>query len=79
MIITLLQGNAIFPRLESIKELLVFRNFLVYKTLRAVVTLFFSNFFQLSFSDGKFIPSQLYLFIKGLIFVIPSECFPISS
>ena len=37
-----------------------------------MVTLFFSEFFQSSFSDGKFIPSHLYLFVKGLIFVILS-------
>ena len=43
------------------------------KTLRAIVTIFFSNFFQSSFSDGKFTPSHLYLFIKGLIFVVLSE------
>ena len=36
--------------------------------LRAIVTLFFSTFFQSSFSHGKFIPTQLYLFIKDLIF-----------
>ena len=40
------------------------------KTLRAYVTLFFSIFFQLSFFEKKFVPSQLYLFIKGLIFGI---------
>ena len=28
-------------------------------------------------SNGKFLPSQLCLFIKGLIFVFLSECFPI--
>ena len=51
----------------------------MYKTLRAIVTLCFAIFFQSSFSDGKFILSHLYLFIKGLIFLIPSACFPISS
>ena len=40
--------------------------------------LLFSNFFQSSSSDGKFIPSQLYLFIKGLIFAIPCGPFLIS-
>ena len=54
-------------------------SFLAYKTLRVILTLFLSNFFQLSFSDEKFIPSYLYLFIKGLIFVLLSACFPISS
>ena len=38
---------------------------LAYKTLRATVTIFFSHFFQLSFSDGKFVslflPSYIYL------------------
>ena len=32
--------------------------------------IFFFKFFQSSFSDGKFIPFQLYFFIKRLIFVI---------
>ena len=54
-------------------------SFLAYKTLRAIVTLFFSIFFQSSFSDGKLIPSQLYLFINGLIFLILCENFLISS
>ena len=56
--------------------------FLVCKTLRAIVTLFFSNFFHSSFLDGKPIPSYLYLFIKGLSFVIASEfssCFLINK
>ena len=78
LIVFLLQDNAILLHLESLKEKLVFRDlsyvlkqkqdifsFLKYKLLRAIVTLFFSNFFQSFFSDGKFIPSQLYLFIKG--------------
>ena len=46
-----------------------------YKTLRAIVILFFSNFFQSFFSDGKLISSELYLFIKGLIFVVLSGFF----
>ena len=37
--------------------------FLTYKTLRAIVTLFFSNFFQSSFPDANFISSQLYWFL----------------
>ena len=53
--------------------------FLAYNTLRAIVTLFFKKLFQSFFSDGKLIFSQLYLFIKDLIFVIPSRCFPICS
>ena len=89
----LLQDNAIFFPFEIIKKSLAFHNlryilkfkqdtifsFLAYKTLRAIATLFFSNFFQLFFSDGKFIPSQLYLFIKGLIFVILCGSLFISS
>ena len=39
----------------------------------------FLNFFQSLLSAGKYIPSQLYLFIKCLIFVILSECFLIYS
>ena len=54
-------------------------SFLAYKTLGAVVRLFFSIFFQSSFSNGKFIPAQLYLFIKGLMFVILCRSFLISS
>ena len=41
--------------------------------------LFFSFFFQSSFYEGNFISFLLYLFIKGLIFVILSTWFPISS
>ena len=54
-------------------------SFLGYKTFRAIVTLFFSNFFQSSFSDGKFVPFQFYLFIKDLIFLILYGYFFISS
>ena len=50
-----------------------------FKTLRAIVVLFSSNFFQTYFSDRKFISSQLYLFINGLIFVILFGSFFISS
>ena len=53
-------------------------SFLAYKTLRAIVTLFSSLFFQLSFCGGTFIPSQLHLFIKGLIFVMLCGSFFIS-
>ena len=49
--------------------------FSFYKTLRAIVILFFSNFFQSSFSDGNLISSELYLFIKGLIFIVLSGFF----
>ena len=52
-------------------------SFLAYKTLRAIVPLFFSDFFYSSFSDGKFIPS--HLFIKGLIFLIRCGSYLISS
>ena len=45
-------------------------SFLAFKILRAIVTLFFANFFQSTFSGGKFIPSQLYLFMKVSLFVI---------
>ena len=55
-----------------------FFSILAYKTLSVIVALFFSNFFQLSFSIEKFILSQLYLFIKGLILVIPCGSFYIS-
>ena len=51
----------------------------IYIFLRAIVTLFFIKFFQLSLSDGKFVPSQLFFFMKGLMLVILWECFPISS
>ena len=49
------------------------------QNIESKIRLFLSNLFQSSFSDGKFIPSQLCLFIKGLISLILSECFPISS
>ena len=53
--------------------------FLPYKTLKAILTFFFSSFVQLSFSNEKFIYFQLDLFIKGLVFVILSGCFLIWS
>ena len=36
--------------------------------LRAIVRSFFSNVFQSTIFDGWFLPSQLYLFINGLMF-----------
>ena len=48
-----------------------------YKTLRAIVRLFLSIFLKSSFTDGQFIPSQLYLSIKELILGILLGCFPI--
>ena len=41
--------------------------------------IFFLKFFQSSFSDRNLIPFQLYLFIKGLTFVILCWSFLISS
>ena len=40
--------------------------FFSYKILTAIITLFFSNYFQSSFSDGKFITFHLDLFIIDL-------------
>ena len=48
----------------------IYFSLLTYKRLRAIVTLFCSNLFQFSFSDREFIPFQLWLLIKSLIFVI---------
>ena len=70
----------ILLHLRSLKELLVFHDlrvtfwnitriyifFFSYKILIAIVTLFFSNYFQSSFSDGKFITFHLDLFIIDL-------------
>ena len=53
--------------------------YLLWKTIRAIVILFSSNFFESSFSGEKFIPSYLYLFIKGSFFVILSGIFLIFS
>ena len=52
---------------------------LSYKAIGAITTLILPSVFQSSFSDGKFICSQLYLFIKCLIFVILVVSFFISS
>ena len=49
------------------KQEIIFFNM---QNIRAIVTLFFPIFFQIYFSDGKFIPSQLYLFIKELILLL---------
>ena len=51
----------------------------MYKTLRAIVRLLFSNFFQSSIFDEYFIPFHLHLFIKGSTFEAPSGCDSISS
>ena len=83
------QDDDMLLHLELLKEKLAFDNlsyvlkskqniffiFLVYKTLRAIVTLFFSNIFQSYYCNGNFVPSQLYLFIENLIFVILSKVF----
>ena len=53
--------------------------FLACKTLWTAVMLSFSIFSQSSFSEGKFFPSWLYLFIKGLVFVILCGSFFIYS
>ena len=74
LMVFLLQGNAIvILSLESLKNNLSFTiwvmfwiicrysfSFLVYKTLRTTVTLFFSFFFQSYLSDGRFLSSQLF-------------------
>ena len=56
-----------------------FFSLFIMQLLRGIVRLFFSNFFQSSFSDGKFIPSYLYFFIKGLIFVILSGFYSVTA
>ena len=57
----------------------IYFSILAYKTLRGIVTLFFSNCLQSPPSDGKIVTSHLYLFLKGLIFVIISGSFSITS
>ena len=52
--------------------------FLARRTLLVIVKLFFSNFFQSSFSDGSFILFQLSLLITGLILIILTGCVPVS-
>ena len=46
--------------------------------IKSNYSIIFLNFFQLSFSDEKFIPSKLYFFIKDLLFIILAQWFPIS-
>ena len=88
----LVQDNAIFLHLKSLKEYLVFHDInYVLKHKQNIFFLFsiqniksncyviFLKFFQLSFSDGKFIPSQSHLFVKDIIFVILCRSFFISS
>ena len=54
--------------------------FLANKIFRAICYIIFFKFVQSSFSDGTFIPSQLYLVIKSLIiFFILCGSFYISS
>ena len=50
----------------------------MYKPLRAIVRLFFSYVFKLSFFDGYFISFQLYLIINSLIFETLFGCDSIS-
>ena len=83
--ISLQQDNAIFHHQESLRELLDFHalNYVltcihvlflqyyeVYKILRAIILVFFSNSFQSFLFDGKSICLRLYWSIKGLIFVV---------
>ena len=49
-----------FETLRAKHKLDIFIYFSVYKISRAIVTLFFSIFLQLYFSNGKRIPSKLY-------------------
>ena len=76
----ILQDNAspFFLRLASLRELFVFYNPIpvsrMYKTLRAIAGLFFSNVFQSFIFNGYFIPSQLCLFINGIMFEAHSGC-----
>ena len=56
------------------QNIFIYKSISYTRTLRAIVIFFSSNFFQLLFSDGKLIPLQLYWIIKGLIFIILSEC-----
>ena len=51
----------------------------IYFFVLAYIRLFNSNFFQSSFSEGRFISSHLYLSIKHLILVILCGSFFISS
>ena len=71
LIIFLLKNNVILLHLESLKKWLVFHalSYVLKRRLRAIFRLFFSGFFQSCFPYGKFIPSQLYLSIKGLVFI----------
>ena len=71
LIIFLLKNNVILLHFESLKKWLVFHalSYVLKCRLRAIFRLFFSDFFQSCFSYGEFIPSQLYLSIKGLVFI----------
>ena len=90
MIVLLLQDNTTLVHLESLKDFfftiwLMFWNiskinffFLACKTLRAIVRLLFSNFSSHYFlMTNLFLP--VYLSLKGLIFVILSVSFFVSS
>ena len=83
MVIFLLQDNANVVLHGTIKRITCFSryifSFLAYKRLTAIVTLFDSNFSNYLFSDGKSIPTQLYLLVNSLIFVILCGYFFISS
>ena len=84
MLMFLLQDNAIPLHLESLKEQLVFHNlrhilkhkqdmffFFIMQNIESNRSISFSQVFsQSSFTDVKFIPSNLYLLIKGFILLI---------
>ena len=90
-IIFLMQDSTIYIHFESLKEQLACHDlnyflkhkqdvfFFTYKTLRAIITLFYSNYLPSFFYDWKFIPSYLYLLVSDLFICILSAYFPISS
>ena len=93
LIVFLLQGNAILLCLQSLKKITCFSryelsfetwagygfSFLAYKTLKAIVTLFFSQFFPIIFFWWKIYFFPAIFFVKALLFVILFGSFFISS
>ena len=89
MLITfLLQDNAIFLHLESLRELFVlhglsyvlkYKNVIFFffniQNIKSKSRIIFSNVFQSSIFDGYFIPFRLYLFIKDLILIFFASLF----
>ena len=78
----LLQDDVTLFPLESLKHILIHIYIYIFsiQIIKSTCSIIFLNLFPNFFlSDEKFVPGRLYLFIKGLIFVVLGISFLISS